>query len=210
SLNVFRNETPIDVLCFGHVVLEKEGRRLPEAAVHREIGEPVRFLLQQLRGSSVAEVRGEGIVSIENETAFNDYVDWVRGTGRDEIVLCSQGQANWAVVRLLELLHAAAPGLPLFHWGDLDRSGVLILRSLRRRTKIDVAPLWMDPETFSRHLQVGLPLEKEEKVEIEGLLARSKGEIGSDLLSAILEAGCWVEQEAVAETVLMGKGDGGE
>ncbi len=203
-LGIFRNETPIDVLCFGHLVLEKSGRTFAEAALHRELGEPCRLLLLHLRGARIAELRAERVVSIENETTFNDYVEWLGARGRvgDEIVLLSEGQANWAVVRLLRLLAAAAPGLPMAHWGDLDRYGVLILRSLRRRSGLPVEPWRMDPATFERFVDRGLPLAAGEAEEIESLLAASPGEAAGDLLHAIHGAGRWVEQETVAEEVL--------
>jgi Uncharacterized protein conserved in bacteria C-term(DUF2220) len=203
-LGIFRNETPIDVLCFGHLVLEKRGRRLDAAAVHRDLGEPCRLLLLHLRDAQVVDMRAERVVSIENETTFNDYVEWLAESGRDEIVLLSQGQANWAVVRLLRLLAGTAPGLPLAHWGDMDRYGVLILRSLRRRTGLAVEPWRMDLPTFERFKEAALPLPDGERAEIESLLAASPDEISADLLGAIRDAGRWVEQETVAEELLGG------
>jgi len=201
-LNIFRNETPIDVLCYGHLVLEKRGRRLETAAVHRQLGEPVRLLLLHLRDAQVVEARAERVISIENETTFNDYVDWLRTSGREEIALLSEGQANWAVVRLLRMLKTANPSLPLQHWGDLDRFGVLILRSLRRRSCLPIEPLWMDVATFERHVAAGIPLVEGEREEIARLLLASPDDIGGDLLRAIRSAGRWVEQETVAEDAL--------
>jgi len=201
-LGIFRNETPIDVLCYGHLVLEKRGRRLAAPAIHRELAEPCRLLLLHLRDAQVVEMRAERVVSIENETTFNDYVEWLAASGRDEIVLLSQGQANWAVVRLLRLLAGTAPGLPLAHWGDMDRYGVLILRSLRRRTGLAVEPWRMDLPTFERFQEAGLPLPDGERAEIESLLAASPEEVSADLLRAIRDAGRWVEQETVAEELL--------
>lgn len=201
-LSIFRNETPIDVLCYGHIVLEKQGHRFDAAALHRALGEPCRMLLLHLRDARVVELRAERVVSIENETTFNDYVEWLRVRDRDEIVLLSEGQANWAVVRLLRMLAAAAPGVPLVHWGDLDRFGVLILRSLRQRTGLPIQPWWMDVPTFERFAQVGLPLPDGEIEEIDSLLAKPSAEVGTDLLGAILDAKRWVEQESVAEEML--------
>jgi hypothetical protein len=170
-VNIFRNETPIDVLCYGHLVLEKQGRRLDAAAAHRELGEPARLLLLHLRGARVAEIRAERVISIENETTFNDYVEWLRASGRNEMVLLSEGQANWAVVRLLRLVAEAAPSLALAHWGDLDRFGVLILRSLRRRTGLRIEPQWMDARTFERCRDASIPLPEGELEEIDRLLS---------------------------------------
>jgi hypothetical protein len=201
-LGIFRNETPIDVLCYGSFVLQKQGRRIDSPAAHHDLGEPCRLLLLHLRDALVADVRADRVVSIENETTFNDYVEWLRAKGRHEVVVLSEGQANWAVVRLLWLLGRAAPAAPIVHWGDLDRFGVLILRSLRRRSAVPVDPLWMDVGTFERFVDEGLPLPEGEREEIASLVAMSPGEVGSDVLQAIYEAGRWVEQESVAEGVL--------
>jgi hypothetical protein len=159
-------------------------------------------MLLHLREAHATQVRASRIVSIENETTFNDYVDQLREEGGEEIVLCSQGQANWAVVRLLRMLHEAEPTVPVFHWGDLDRFGVLILRSLRRRSGVPVQPLHMDPETLRRFSAEGLPLPPGEREEIEILLKRPVDDIGNDLLAAIRDAGKWVEQETVADAIL--------
>jgi hypothetical protein len=155
-----------------------------------------------LRDARVASLEAERVVSIENETTFNDYLESLQARGRSEIVLLSEGQANWAVVRLLRLLGEAAPGLPLAHWGDMDRFGVLILRSLRGRTGLPIEPCWMDEATFHRCLSAGLPLPPGEKEEIESLVVASPGETGVGLLRAIAAAGVWIEQEAVAAEML--------
>jgi hypothetical protein len=201
-LNIFRNETPIDVLCWGHFILEKHGKRLDAPAFHHELGEPCRLLLLHLRDAEVREAHAGRVVTIENETTFNDYIDRLRASGRNEIVLLSEGQANWAVVRLLQLLAQAAPSSQFLHWGDIDRFGVQILRSLRRRTGLHIEPLWMDVRTFESCRSSGLPLSPVEAENIRRVISASVDEIGSDLLRAILKAGRWIEQEAVAEQVL--------
>ena len=52
--------------------------------------------------------------------------------------------------------------------------------------------------------EAGLPLPDGERTEIESLLAASPGEVSTDLLRAIRDAGRWVEQETVAEGLLSG------
>jgi hypothetical protein len=95
-------------------------------------------------------------------------------------------------------------GALLAHWGDMDRYGVLILRSLRRRTGLAVEPWRMDLPTFERFQEAGLPLPDGERAEIDSLLAASPDEISADLLGAIRDTGRWVEQETVAEELLGG------
>jgi len=201
-LNIFRNETPIDVLCWGRFVLEKQGRSLDAPTLHHDLGEPCRLLLLHIRDARVSELRAAKIISIENETTFNDYTDWLQASGRDEIVLLSEGQANWAVVRLLRLLAEKAPSVPIEHWGDMDRFGVFILRSLRRRTGIAIEPRWMDVATFKLCASAALPLPDGECEEIDRLLSATDGEVCTDLLRAIRQSRQWLEQEAVAEVVL--------
>ncbi len=73
-------------------------------AKYHAVGQPVKLLLPHLQNATVKELSADLVTSIENETTFNDYVDWVRAQGRSEIVVCSSGQANWAVIKLLKLL----------------------------------------------------------------------------------------------------------
>ena len=85
----------------------------------------------------------------------------------------------------------------------MDRFGILILRSLRRRTGLPIEPCWMDEATFRRCLQAGLPQPAGELKEIESLVAATPQETGAGLLRAIAAAGVWIEQEAVASDVLL-------
>jgi hypothetical protein len=84
----------------------------------------------------------------------------------------------------------------------MDRFGILILRSLRRRTGLPIEPCWMDEATFTRCLPAGLPLPAGESKEIESLMASAPQETGAGLLRAIAAARVWIEQEAVASEVL--------
>lgn len=51
---------------------------------------------------------------------------------------------NHAVLRLIELL---PPGFPLYHFGDTDPAGFLILSTLRQNTARPVQPFFMIPRT---------------------------------------------------------------
>ena len=51
----------------------------------------------------------------------------------------------------------------------------------------------------------GLPLPGGEREEIEALISAAPEEVGIGLLRAICDSGVWIEQEAVAETVLRGE-----
>jgi hypothetical protein len=60
----------------------------------------------------------------------------------------------------------------------------------------------MDVETFHQFAGDGLPVDENERKEIDAVVTGTPGEVSSDLLQAIREARRWVEQETVAEVVL--------
>ncbi len=101
---------------------------------------------------------------------------------------------SFAVVALLSGL--AKFGIPMRHSGDLDRSGVLILRSLRRRSGARLQPLLMDAATHARFEHLGQPLSKEERMRLEQLMrADDPSAPCRDLLKAVLRSEIWIEQE---------------
>ena len=102
-------------------------------------------------------------------------------------------------MRLLTLLGAAAP-IRFRHTGDLDRAGLLILRSLRGRTGLPVEPWRMSEAVFERCEAHALPMSAGERAETERLLARWAEPYGRDLLHRLVEGGRWIEQEAIIET----------
>jgi len=192
---VYHDEAAASVLCFGGLVYEKRGRSFDHVARHSELGESSRLIVQQLRGAEFERPAARRVTVFENLTPYLDYVDaCVERSITDEIVLCSSGHASWAVVALLSGL--APLGLPVRHSGDLDRAGVQILRSLKRRSGARVEPLFMDAATHRRFAERGQPLEPDERRRLEQLLrADSAANPCHDLLREILATGTWIEQE---------------
>ena len=134
----------------------------------------------------------------ENLTPYLDYVDALIDRGiRDEIAVCASGQASWAVVRLIEL--SARHALPMRFAGDLDRSGVLILRSLRKRTGARIEPLCMGAATHRRFADRGQPISAREATLLTTMLAADPPDAPCHpLLAELDKTGVWVEQEAFA------------
>ncbi len=194
--HVLRDEAAVSVLCFGPIVYEKGGTRFDHVARHAQMGECTRLTLQQLRGAVVNELDASTVTVVENQTPFLDYVDVLKEGGiRDEIVLASDGQANWAVVALIRLL--AIQGARVRHCGDLDRSGVLIMRSLANRAQCPIHPFWMDAEVHTRFVDRGLRVPEEEGRRLDALVAQdSKEDMGHDLLATVQRTRTWIEQEA--------------
>ncbi len=199
---VYHDEAAASVLCFGPLAYRKGGEEFDHVARHSRLGEASRLIVHQLRDAAFERPPARRVTVFENLTPFFDYVDALLYRSRDdEIVLCSGGQASWAVVAVLSGL--ARFGLPVRHSGDLDRSGVLILRSLRRRSGARVEPLFMDGTTHARFATLGQPLSAPERRRLERLVAEdSRDELCHDLLRAVLASGLWVEQEQFAEEVV--------
>ncbi|NLF97897.1 MAG: DUF2399 domain-containing protein [Candidatus Riflebacteria bacterium] len=175
---------------FGNLVFIKNGERFDYVYKHALYGEPVVLTCAQLEKAEIVEVSRQ-VVTIENKTTFFEYVQNVDPS--KELVICSMGQANRLLVRFLEQLKGFVNSF--YHWGDLDRSGVLILDSLRRRSGCDIQPLKMNSETFLANKDKGQPLSEEEKHRLESLLRRRPDIICNDLLQTILAHNLWIEQE---------------
>jgi hypothetical protein len=193
---VFRDESAISVLCFGPLVYEKQGQRFDSVARHAALGDPVRLTLKQLRDARLVDLAAERVTLVENQTPFLDYIEVLASHGNppNELVILSEGQANSAVVALLKLVRRR--GLPVRHSGDLDRSGVLILRSLQHRSGIPITALLMDAATHARYLGCGRPIDDRERERLDAVLAADGPDaVAHELLVAIRRTGKWIEQE---------------
>lgn len=195
---IYKDEVAASVLCFGPLVYRKGSERFDHVARHARLGESSRLIQHQLRNAMLERPTARRVTIFENLTPYLDYVDALIDRGvRDEIAVCASGQASWAVVRLLEL--CARHALPMRFAGDLDRSGVLILRSLRKRTGARIEPLCMGAATHRRFLDRGQPISAREATLLAAMLKEDAPESPCHALLAELErSGVWIEQEAFA------------
>ncbi|MFZ5953366.1 MAG: Wadjet anti-phage system protein JetD domain-containing protein [Candidatus Rifleibacteriota bacterium] len=180
------------LLVFGGLVFRNNGFEFPYVSDHAKSGEPVLLGWQQLNSVEIM-VAPPQVMTIENETSFYDFIE--RADPNEYLVICSMGQANRLLIKLLQQLQNF--GRQFSHWGDLDRSGVLILESMRRRTGIDIKPFKMDVGTYKENIEKGLPLSAAERDRIAGLLKREPTMICRDLLDEILQHQLWIEQENI-------------
>ena len=199
SYGIYRNETTIQTLCYGRLLLHIDGVELDHVSRLTQMGRPSSLLLAHLRDASLtADLRR--VILIENETTFNDAVDVVAGQAEGTVLVSSRGQANSATLRLVELLHDAAPQATFHHWGDMDPYGVQILHSLQQRARLAVEPLLMDAATFRRFEAEAFEMPKEHRE----LLTRQQAtdmRVCPDLLNIMHETDRVIEQEAIASAV---------
>lgn len=207
---IYRDEVAASVLCYGPIVYRKGRERFDHVARHARLGESCRLVQHQLRDAVLERPAARRVTIFENLTPYLEYVDALHARGRDalasgaapsEIVLCASGQASWAVVRMVEM--CARHALPMRFSGDLDRSGVLILRSLRRRAGARVEPMWMGVPTHRRFAARGQPISPREVAHIDAMLAReAPGGPCHELLVELARTKVWIEQEAFADECL--------
>ena len=198
AAGLVRDLASVLVHAFGPLRYAVGGVTFGHVADHAALGAPTPLSLAQLRGARLVELPVERITIFENQAPFLDYVE--RVDPRRELVIFASGQATWAVVALLRL--CAASGAPIRHAGDLDRSGVLILRSLAARAHVRIAPWHMDAATHARFAAAGRPITPAERARLAALLVDDPPTApGHDLLQAIHATGVWIEQEAIAHTL---------
>lgn len=175
---------------YGNLVFSKQNELFGYVKKHAKLGEPVVLTCAQLERAEIVETPRQ-VITIENETTFYEYAQ--KSDPSKKLVICTMGQANRLLVRFLEQLKEIVDSF--HHWGDLDRSGVLILDSMRRRSGCDIRPLQMDVETFLANRHKGQEISKEEKNRLESLLQRRPDIICNGLLKTILAHKLWIEQE---------------
>lgn len=203
---IYRDEVAASVLCFGPIAYRKGTHRFDHVARHARLGESSRLVQHQLRDAVLERPTARRVTIFENLTPYLEYVDALhareaRTSRAAEIVLCASGQASWAVVRLVEM--CARHGLPMRFAGDLDRAGVLILRSLRKRTGARIEPMCMGVPTHRRFASRGQPISPRELAQLESMLARDPPEAPChELLVELARTRVWIEQEAFADECL--------
>jgi hypothetical protein len=195
-----RDDAGVLVHVFGPLVYARTGAApFDHVARHARLGDPSPLTAAQLRDAALVELPARRVTIFENQAPFLDYVE--RADPATELVVLARGQASWAAVLLLRLCRRV--GVPIRHAGDLDRSGVLILRSLARRARVSVEPWHMDVATHRRFAVAGRPIGPEERARLERLVAvDDPGAPCHELLVELATTGVWIEQEVFSHLLL--------
>ncbi len=200
---LLRDDAGVLVHTFGPLVYRRDGAASPfdHVARHAVLGDPTPLSAAQLRDAALVELPARRVTIFENQAPFLDYIE--RADPGAELVVFARGQATWAVVMLLRL--CAPAGLPIRHAGDLDRTGILILRSLMRRAHVTIEPWHMDVATHRRFAAAaGRAIDADERARIARLVAIADADAAChELLVELHHSGVWIEQEVFSHLLLM-------
>jgi hypothetical protein len=152
-----------------------------------------------LRFAVVRACPAKAIITVENLTSFSELLI-IRPL--DIMAVHTGGFASPSLTAFLYNIRDYRPGLPFFHWGDLDAGGLRILAHLRRRLG-RVIPLGMDIETFEQRSCYAQPLTSNDRESLGVLLSEPELADCASLLHHLLKENLKLEQEAIdAQSVL--------
>lgn len=188
--HIVENPGAIKVTLFGPLIYWKAGHRFDFIHDFHRSGEAATLSWENLQGVERIEIEGNGpVLSSENESPFHR-LQRERFAG---VLVYSQGFPNAAVLRLWELLGAAAPGRDFLHWGDSDLAGLRIASILHA-----VHPLRLyrcDRKELQAHRPFLKPLSGSEKEAVSRFLESGKDFPFREELAFTRDNG-WLEQES--------------
>jgi hypothetical protein len=156
------------------------------------LGLPLGTILKLRSVAPLAEERGR-VLMIENKETFFALAESLPGY---TCFLYTAGHPNRAVRALVSLL--AECGFALYHAGDLDPDGFLILQELAEIAEKKVTPVRMDLSTFDRYRDRGRKLEPATLRRIGLIRDETRSLPGAaEVIRRIEETGLGVEQEII-------------
>ena len=195
QFGVITNDTPVDVLVRGPLTLHLDGESFEDVGRLARKGIATKLGLALIRCAERMSTPADRILTVENETAFHLLAD----RHAEDLVIFAQGQPSLAVTRVLLRLAEDNQNLAYAHSGDLDRSGFLIYRTLRRRTGLEIVPHLMDIDTFEAHRHCSRRMKADEAALTRKLADQWADPHGQATLAHLAETGRWLEQEALLE-----------
>lgn len=136
------------------------------------------------------EISASKVITIENLTTFNSYVD------KDAFVIYLGGYHNSIRRNMIRKVYEDNPEKKYYHYGDIDAGGFYILQDLRRKTGIPFVPLNMDIGTIKKYKDYAKKLTENDRSRLKNLLG---GEF-DEVINYMLENDCKLEQEAVEQS----------
>lgn len=140
-------------------------------------------------------VKDKHLMTIENKTAFHRFAP------KDTATVFLSGFANHEQIEFLKLILSWNPELKMFHFGDIDVGGFLILDNLEKSIKRDVIPFCMGVEQLSdpKHTKPLLELSEEDSRRIGSVSEKHK-----DVVEYMKKNNVKLEQEIIAYRLAKG------
>ncbi len=146
---------------------------------------------------SIEACPAEAVVTVENTSVYQ----YIRTAPSSHLVIYLGGYHNLPRRKLLEKLDRYFKSqnrrAPFYHWGDLDYGGITIWQRLTEKTGIFFKPLYMNEETYLKHLTYGQPLDEHYCRKLAALLDNPDLEVFHSLIRLMLKHKLRIEQEAV-------------
>lgn len=179
------------VLIGGKGTISINGNKL-DLSGYRYLG----FASQDLGQASDLNAASQGLLVVENLTAFHSCIDQL--ASQPVTIVWSGGFPSSGVLRIIQLASAASAKIRV--WCDLDLGGVRIARLIREQTNGTACPALMSSE-LAASAPISQPLSADQVARIKRDLEASPNAFLSDTLRAILERSAWVEQETLLHLV---------
>ncbi|MDR2537238.1 MAG: DUF2220 domain-containing protein [Treponema sp.] len=155
--------------------------------------------IQKINEARPLRTRTPSALSIENKETFYALSERISGF---DCLFYTGGYPNAAVQALVAIL--ANSGFALYHAGDLDIDGVLILQELTHYAGRTVTPFGMDSVTFDEYAQYGRRLHKNMLNYAHRINETTRSLSGiTELITRIEETGMGIEQEIIDYTGLL-------
>ncbi len=135
------------------------------------------------------EISASKVITIENLTTFNSFVD------KDAFIIYLGGYHNSIRRNMIRKIFEYNPDKKYYHYGDIDAGGFYILLDLRRKTGISFAALNMDIGTIKKYNAFTKKLTENDRSRLKNLLG---GEF-DEVINYMLENDCKLEQEAIGQ-----------
>jgi hypothetical protein len=177
----------------GRLVFETGATGTVDNGTGLVLGLPWKTARQLTRIHTLENRRYPRALGVENKESFHALAEGHPGF---DCVFYTAGHPNPAVATLVASL--ARSGFELFHAGDLDPDGILILQELGDAAECKVTPLKMDTDTFDRYRAYGRNLDGTIMDRVSRISAPVMDLPGiRGLVERILSTGVGVEQEII-------------
>jgi hypothetical protein len=199
SLTFLERSFP-DAFIAGNIIFEYKQRDKPPLvnALGLILGLPLESVNAIGAIKTIAAKENPSVLIIENKETF-----YALGGGQKfnsaqpyDCFLLSSGYRSQAAAALIRLL--AASDFCLYHAGDLDPDGILILQNIRDTAERAVTPVMMNAAVFDRYISWARPLGKGALRQLKKIRADTRAIPGiAELIQRIEETARGVEQEII-------------